>query len=132
VGALWKRRAERTGNTGSGEDQTGIRWTRADAGASGEIAITGHTRALSNSIRNFRENRIAFDGRWDIVVGAWIEAVVQHQEAASPYHYTKMLTLGLDYTFGIGNGAYLLGEHMINQLSNEFSESEYKTPNCPR
>jgi len=90
----------------------------------GEIALTGHTRILNNSIRNFRENRIAFDGRWDILVGTWIEAVVQHQEIASPYHYTKMLTLGLDYTFGIGNGLYVLGEYMINQLSNEFNESD--------
>lgn len=90
----------------------------------GEIALTGHTRTLSNSSRNFRENRIAFDGRWDIVVGAWVEAVVQYQEIASPYHYTKMLTLGLDYTFGIGNGVYILAEHMINQLSNDFYESD--------
>ncbi|MBU4443783.1 hypothetical protein KJ656_01705, partial [bacterium] len=72
----------------------------------------------------FRENRVAMDGRWDIFIGAWFEAVVQHQEVASPFNYTKMLTLGLDYTFGIGNGLYMSTEHMINQLANEFDKSD--------
>ncbi len=92
----------------------------------GEMAVTFHSRQAENteSDRIFRENRIALDCRWDVFVGAWFEAVVQHQDIASPYNYTQMLTLGLDYTFGIGNGLYVLGEHMINRLGNEFMNSE--------
>jgi len=90
----------------------------------GEIAVSGHTRTVHSSPADFRENRIAFDGRWDIVVGVWFEALVQHQEIAAPYHYTKSLTMGTDYTFGVGNGLYVLGEHMIHRLSNAFHESD--------
>lgn len=90
----------------------------------GEMAVTFHTRSINYLPDNVRENRIALDGRWDILVGVWFEALVQHQKIAAPYHYTKMLTLGLDYTFGIGNGLYVVGEHMINQLANEFHESD--------
>jgi len=92
----------------------------------GEMAVTFHSRQAENteSDRIFRENRFALDGRWDVFVGAWFEAVVQHQDIASPYNYTQMLTLGLDYTFGLGNGLYVLGEHMINRLGNEFMKSE--------
>jgi len=87
----------------------------------GEMAVTFHSRQAENteSDRIFRENRFALDGRWDIFVGAWFEAVVQHQDIASPYNYTKMLTLGLDYTFGIGNGLYFVTEHMINRYTDE-------------
>jgi len=68
----------------------------------GEMAMTFHSRQVENteSDRIFRENRFALDGRWDVFIGAWFEAVVQHQDIASPSNYTKMLTLGLDYTWG--------------------------------
>jgi len=87
----------------------------------GEMAVTFHSRQAENteSDRIFRENRIALDGRWDVFIGAWFEAVIQHQDISSPYNYTKMLTLGLDYTFGIGNGLYVVAEHMINRYTNE-------------
>ncbi len=80
----------------------------------GEMAVTFHSRTANGIEKDFRENRFALDGRWDVFVGAWFEAVVQHQDIASPYNYTKMLTLGLDYTFGIGNGLYTLFEHKVN------------------
>ena len=92
----------------------------------GEMAFTFHSRQAVNteSDRIFREHRFALDSRWDVFVGAWFEAVVQHQDFASPYNYTQSLTLGLDYTFGIGNGLYVLGEHIVNRLGSEFMNSE--------
>jgi len=92
----------------------------------GELALTAHYRSVENPEidQQFAEKRLALDGRWDIVIGAWFEAVVQHQEIASPYHYTEMVTLGADYTFGLGNGLYILGEHMLNRLGNEFGAAE--------
>ncbi len=85
----------------------------------GEMAMTFHSRTAKGIEKDFRENRFALDGRWDIFVGAWFEAVVQHQDIASPCNYTKMLTLGLDYTFGVGNGLYIVAEHIINRYTEE-------------
>lgn len=93
----------------------------------GEIAVSGHTRIVKSSPADFRENRIALDGRWDVVLGVWFEALVQHQEIAAPYRFTKTLTLGVDYTFGVGNGLYVLAEHLINQLANEIHKSDLGT-----
>ncbi len=93
----------------------------------GEMALTLHTRTVNNMLQDFREIRYALDGRWDVLVGAWFEAVVQHQEIGSPFNYTKMLTLGLDYTIGIGNGLYVLAEHMVNRFSNELVGFEQDT-----
>ena len=94
----------------------------------GEFAVTAHHRNLCPPARfdeysdndiTRKETRLALDGRWDVVVGAWFEAVVQNHQSSGTHRFTKMLTLGTDYTFGIGNGLYVLAEHMINQNSNE-------------
>ncbi|HDR67632.1 MAG TPA: hypothetical protein ENN61_01130 [Bacteroidaceae bacterium] len=90
----------------------------------GEMAVTTHYRRANNGVKDFQETRIALDGRYDIFVGVWFEASVQHQDVASPYHYTEMVTLGADYTFGLGNGLYILGEHMLNRFGNEFGTAE--------
>ena len=82
----------------------------------GELAATFHTRNVDASLlngRDFTENRFALDGRWDIEIGFWFESVLQQQKADFlPYEWSKMMTLGMDYTFGIGNGLHVLGEHM--------------------
>ncbi|MDO9547652.1 MAG: hypothetical protein Q7J65_01630 [Candidatus Marinimicrobia bacterium] len=99
----------------------------------GEFAVTAHHRNLCPPVRfdeysdndiTRKETRLALDGRWDVVVGAWFEAVVADHFSSGFHRYTKMLTLGTDYTFGIGNGLYVLAEHMINQLGNELMSSE--------
>ena len=82
----------------------------------GELAATFHTRNVDASLLNgtdFTENRFAMDGRWDIVIGFWFESVLQQQKTDNLlYEWTKIITLGMDYTFGIGNGLNVLGEHM--------------------
>lgn len=88
----------------------------------GEMALTFHSRTANNRFGDFRETRYALDGRWDVLVGAWFEAVVQYQEITGPFKYTKMLTTGLDYTVGIGNGLYVLTEYMISQVSDDLYE----------
>ena len=60
----------------------------------GEIALTFHSRTANNGADDFHETRYALDGRWDILVGAWFEAVVQYQDIASPAKYTQMLKIG--------------------------------------
>jgi len=87
----------------------------------GEMAATFHSRQVDGSepyMTSFTENRFAFDGRWDIGIGLWFEAVAQHQTAEFSVHdWTKWITLGMDYTITVGNGLYFLVEHMTIALS---------------
>lgn len=89
----------------------------------GEVAATFHTRQVDAAIlnaRKFREYRMALDGRWDVGIGLWVESALQHQDEPNlPYEWQKMLTLGADYTFGIGSGLYVLAEHMTTAVSEE-------------
>ncbi len=94
----------------------------------GELAITAHTRRVSGSPMNFpdfTENRLALDGKWDIGVGIWFETLFQHQETSTlPFVWTKLFTIGLDYTFDLGSGVYFLAEHMTMALSEKVSETD--------
>jgi hypothetical protein len=67
----------------------------------------------------FPENRIGIDLRADLGIGLWIEDVLKHQDIDQLYNYSNMLTLGADYTFGVGNGLNMLAEHFIYQLSED-------------
>jgi hypothetical protein len=59
------------------------------------------------------EDRLGFDGKWDLGVGVWVEAALTHQGyAVIPLRYQRTLTIGLDYTFGLGNGLHVLAEHL--------------------
>jgi hypothetical protein len=82
-------------------------------------------------VSDYRENRYALDGRWDVEIGLWFEAVLQENnieniplEAAKIVKKAKMITIGADYTIGIGNGLHVLGEHMITALGEEVTEFE--------
>jgi hypothetical protein len=84
----------------------------------GEAGATLHTREVNLGRFNYRENRYALDGRWDIGIGAWFEAAVQQsQTTLLPYQWNKMVTVGGDYTFGTGNGIYVLAENMTSIAS---------------
>ncbi|PIS29305.1 MAG: hypothetical protein COT43_04090 [Candidatus Marinimicrobia bacterium CG08_land_8_20_14_0_20_45_22] len=72
----------------------------------GEVALTYHQRYIEDAV-NGLENRLALDGRWDFILGWWIETVGQF----SHDRLQSFTTLGADYTFGIGNGLYTLFEH---------------------
>lgn len=58
------------------------------------------------------ENRYALDGKWDFGVGVWFEAsFIRQEDERLPYPRQRALTIGLDYTFDIGNGLHVLGEY---------------------
>ena len=88
----------------------------------GEIAGTYHHRNASSenlaglpSYDNIPENRYALDGKWDIKVGAWFEAVHIHKTRdVGMFTNQSYLTLGLDYTFGIGSGLNATLENMVS------------------
>ncbi|NOR13851.1 MAG: hypothetical protein GQ545_11425, partial [Candidatus Aminicenantes bacterium] len=66
------------------------------------------------------ENRYALDGKWDIGVGFWFEGTLIHKQIENPFNpYQKALTVGMDYTFGWGNGLNVLGEYFLFESSKE-------------
>ena len=74
----------------------------------GEIALTGHHRqvTINDEFSIYgNENRIALDGKWDALAGIWLEAsygIIENKEKFREDKY--LITIGTDYTFGIGNG----------------------------
>ncbi|NOZ03487.1 MAG: hypothetical protein GXO92_02640 [FCB group bacterium] len=88
----------------------------------GEVAFTTHYRVLSPTVarsgdvvvgKNTREHRVALDGIWDLGVEVWFEsALVNSPFVNSPVDWQSFLTLGMDYTFPVGNGLLVLGEHL--------------------
>jgi hypothetical protein len=57
------------------------------------------------------ENRFGLDGKWDIGIGMWFEAVLIHEQTELPgLKYQRQWTLGADYTFNVGNGLTALTE----------------------
>lgn len=78
---------------------------------SGEMALSFHHREVSLF---GNENRLGFDARWDFLVGAYVEGAWVTQNAdANPFKNQEFLTLGVDYTFGVGAGLYTVVEHMM-------------------
>jgi len=97
----------------------------------GEMAVTVHTRRVDGSrlsSADFEEKRMALDGQWDLGIGLWFESVFQHQNGPlSALNWTKLISVGGDYTFAIGNGLYVLSEHMLSVLSEDALAWEEET-----
>jgi len=102
---------------------------------SGELALSYHHRkadpakvesgqTISSNI--ISENRIGLDGKWDLGIGLWFEASLIHQNLnLSPMVYRRSINIGMDYTFGLGNGLNLMTEYFIySSAENVFSKSE--------
>ena len=90
--------------------------------ARGEIAFTTHHRhadiggalpaPLDRSDARLYEGRYAIDGKWDLGIGLWFEGALTHQPDSDPAaRDQRALTVGADYTFGFGNGLYVLAEY---------------------
>lgn len=73
----------------------------------GEMAMTYHNRKLQNM--SDREQRLALDGHYDLGIGIWFEWVTSLINGEVD---NKMLSIGGDYTFGLGNGLNVIAEFM--------------------
>lgn len=86
----------------------------------GEFAATFHHRNANSegltgipSFGTIPENRFALDGKWDIEVGFWFEAVhINKTRTIGILTNQTYVTLGMDYTFAVGNGLGLTFEHL--------------------
>lgn len=89
---------------------------------SGEAALTYHYRVADGSalaeelLPNERipEHRLGFDAKFDRVVGYWVEASWTHMKRnVGIMTNQQILNLGVDYTFGWGNGLTLTWEQLL-------------------
>ncbi len=87
----------------------------------GELALSVHRRKLGPSAApRIAENRFAADGKWDLGFGLWFEAaLIRPEKTFALIGEQRLLSVGVDYTFGIGNGLHLSAERLTS--SAEFS-----------
>jgi hypothetical protein len=88
----------------------------------GEVAVSYHHRTADlagiinpseiHGSASYPEDKIGLDGKWDVGPGIWAEYSLAHSTLDSAYFrtWTKLFTLGIDYTFGVGNGLYAASE----------------------
>ncbi len=96
----------------------------------GEVAFTFHRRktdvteaGIEGLINGFYENRYGIDMRFDYEVGFWFEAVWINRRNSGNVGIDqrinqRMVTVGADYTFGLGNGLGVAVEHMWAERAN--------------
>ncbi|MFT5698510.1 MAG: hypothetical protein ACI8ZB_001365 [Desulforhopalus sp.] len=66
----------------------------------------------------FTEDRFALDGKWDVGVGLWFESALMRQDLETlELAYQRLVTIGMDYTFSLGNGLHLLAEHFDSTMA---------------
>ena len=96
----------------------------------GEMAFTYHHRQIDPNqslpsldmvnVSSIPENRFALDGKWDIGIGFWFEGALTHQNSEQlPHPWQRAVTIGFDYTFGLGSGLNLIGEYFVYASSQE-------------
>ncbi len=88
----------------------------------GEAAFSYHFRtadsrdleAIMPAYAEIPENRLGLDARFDMVVGFWFEGAWIHKSIdVGQFKNQALINLGIDYTFGLGNGLNALAEHLI-------------------
>jgi hypothetical protein len=99
----------------------------------GQVAFTTHHRRADIGRGIFAdlnpgspvtpEHRYALDGKFDVAIGVWFEAMVSHQTRSELFRPDqRALNIGADYTFGLGNGLYVLGEYFVLENSHGIFE----------
>jgi hypothetical protein len=107
-------------HTSNRQPEWGARLQTPTAG--GEMALTFHHRLSEKPPINgdltptllVPENRLGLDGKWDVGPGIWFEAVwISKNKSIGDFTNQHILTLGADYTFGLGNGLNTILEHLV-------------------
>jgi hypothetical protein len=84
---------------------------RRKAAIDGLVPVMGPPPASPLPVPPVPEDRFGLDGKWDLGVGVWFEGALVHQRTPFlPSSYQRALTLGLDYTFGLGRGLTVMAE----------------------
>jgi hypothetical protein len=100
-----------------------------------EIGLTFHHQTIDMSslmgallpLNSVSENKMGFDIKIDWHIGLWLEGAWSNKnENLGLLTNQEMITLGADYTFGIGNGLYLAVEYFT--AANDTKAFEFKDP----
>ncbi|MCF7794487.1 MAG: hypothetical protein K9N09_04320 [Candidatus Cloacimonetes bacterium] len=83
-----------------------------------EAAFSYHHRNLDD-LQWENEDRFGLDCRWDFEIGLWLETMLSVMNANNSEYYKHFFTVGADYSIAVGNGIYLLTEHMFYEFSEE-------------
>ncbi len=84
----------------------------------GQLALTLHHRSAewqdpgSPATEVQPEERLGLDGKWDVGIGCWFEAVIEHRHFAWMARIQRSFCIGSDYTFAVGNGVHFLIEYL--------------------
>jgi hypothetical protein len=99
--------------------------------AKGEVAVSYNHRtpdlaAVPGPIPHYGtltypEDKFGLDIKLDIGPGVWAEYSLTHSslDSAIIAPWTKLFTLGIDYTFSVGNGLYMASEYFRYSSANE-------------
>lgn len=86
----------------------------------GEMGLTYHFRKADiSNLGNPEwvetpENRFGFDAKWDIKIGLWVEASwIRNSQNIGFLTNQHLFNVGMDYTFGLGNGLNVIAEQLI-------------------
>jgi len=88
----------------------------------GEAALSYHFRMADSrdlqgmvpAYAEIPEHKIGLDARFDLEVGFWCEGAWIHQgKDMGIFTNQEVLNVGVDYTFGIGNGLNAIVEHLL-------------------
>ncbi|HUW93192.1 MAG TPA: hypothetical protein VMV74_08505 [Bacteroidales bacterium] len=84
------------------------------------IADTRNQGVTIPQFSEIPENRIGFDIKLDLVVGFWLEGswVTKNKDLGRLTNH-EILNAGVDYTFSIGNGLYVVYEHLLASYDRE-------------
>ncbi|NUN10248.1 MAG: hypothetical protein HUU54_13830 [Ignavibacteriaceae bacterium] len=102
----------------------------------GEAAITYHFRKtdlttaplLISTKNKSSEHRIGIDGKWDYEAGIWIESAFIFRDAEMGIlRNQELITAGLDYTIGLGNGLNISAEHLLSTAGEKPAQFSNKT-----
>ena len=78
------------------------------------VADTRKLEGIVPAYSEVPENRVGFDIKLDLIVGLWFEGSwVKKNKELGMFTNQEILNAGTDYTFGIGNGLYVVFEQLL-------------------
>lgn len=112
----------------------------------GEAAVSFHRRMADYKALyppfpdpgnlEFPEEKVALDGKWDLGVGLSVEGVLKHNDPGNGIlkEWETYMSLGVDYTFNLGNGLSLSTEFFRYEnrqdWKNKGTDTNYSVVTC--